>query len=112
MTFKVHTRPDFQRDDIELHIIHTSPTGQKGIVTNLTMFAVAPGGALPANPGRIMAPEVGDQRQFLQAMLEAAWEVGMRPAGYSDVAGSMRAGEAHLQDMRAIAFAKLEVPKP
>jgi len=49
---------------------------------------------------------------FLQAALDAAWELGMRPAGFNDTRESMAATKAHLEDMRALAFHKTGAAKP
>lgn len=54
--------------------------------------------------------EQGDE--FLRACLNAAWDIGLRPDGYHDTRESMKATDAHLQDMRALAFGKLGVEKP
>lgn len=45
--------------------------------------------------------EVGD---FLQAMLDAAWELGLRPAGYADHKNELAAVRDHLKDMRFLAL--------
>lgn len=44
-----------------------------------------------------------DARGFLQAAMDAAWEIGLRPAGYADVANEIAAVRYHLEDMRVIA---------
>jgi hypothetical protein len=49
---------------------------------------------------------------FLQVALDAAWEMGLRPAGLLDTRESMKATAAHLEDMRAIAFHKIGADKP
>lgn len=49
---------------------------------------------------------------FLQAALDCAWVNGMRPAGFSDTTEQVRAMGRHLEDMRAITFAKINVEKP
>ena len=47
-----------------------------------------------------------------QTLMDDLWICGLRPTDGAGTAGSMRAVENHLKDMRAIAFAKLEVTKP
>ncbi len=46
---------------------------------------------------------LGDVTNFLQEALECAWGLGMRPRGYGDVAGELKATKYHLEDMRALA---------
>lgn len=56
--------------------------------------------------------DAGYGEAFLRAALNCAWEMGMRPDGYEDTRESMKATNAHLQDMRAIAFQKVGAEKP
>jgi hypothetical protein len=35
--------------------------------------------------------------------MDAAWEIGLRPAGYADVANEIAAVRYHLEDMRVLA---------
>lgn len=47
---------------------------------------------------------------FLQAVLEHAWSIGLRPVGFSDVPLQVGAMKEHLNDMRAIAFGVIGRP--
>ncbi|RUV65834.1 hypothetical protein EOA64_00380 [Mesorhizobium sp. M1A.F.Ca.IN.022.02.1.1] len=58
------------------------------------------------------ADETQEGEAFLRAVLNAAWDAGLRPDGYLDTRESMGATNAHLQDMRAIAFHKIGAIKP
>lgn len=40
---------------------------------------------------------------FLQAALDLAWEIGLRPAGFEDHTNELKAVRDHLRDMRKIA---------
>lgn len=53
-----------------------------------------------------------DGRDFLQAALNCAWEMGLRPPGLEHTTETIAATARHLEDMRAIAFTKLDVEKP
>lgn len=112
MTFRVQARFDLPTNDLEIFIMHSRPDGGRSIVTSLTMYSMAPGIMPPPTAGHIIAPELGTQREFMQAMLDGAWEAGLRPTGYGNVAEELRASDGHLQDMRAIAFGKLGIEKP
>lgn len=46
---------------------------------------------------------LGDVTGFLQAALDAAWSLGMRPAGFADHTNELAAIRAHLDDMRRLA---------
>ncbi len=52
------------------------------------------------------------QQSFLQAVMDAAWEYGLRPTGFNDTKESMKATVKHLEDMRAIVFHQTKAPKP
>lgn len=47
---------------------------------------------------------VGDVTGFLQAIVNAAWDFGIRPEAMKDRAGELGATKAHLEDMRALVF--------
>ena len=47
-----------------------------------------------------------------QSLMDELWNVGLRPTQGKQSEGQMGATERHLQDMRAIAFTKLQVQKP
>lgn len=53
-----------------------------------------------------------DGNSFLRAVLNAAWELGLRPDGFDDTRESMAATKQHLEDMRALAFYKIGAEKP
>lgn len=53
--------------------------------------------------GRATIP-YGLGTEVLQAMIEHAWSIGLRPAGFSDVPLQTEAIKAHLADMRALVF--------
>lgn len=52
------------------------------------------------------ADGVGDVTGFLQAALDAAWEIGMRPTAYADHTNELKAVRYHLEDMRTLAMPK------
>ncbi len=58
----------------------------------------------------VRSMEEGDS--FLRAVLNAAWELGLRPDGFNDTRESMAATNKHLEDMRTLAFYKIGAEKP
>lgn len=46
----------------------------------------------------------GEVRNFLQAMVDLAWQEGIRPTGVEDYRGELRAVREHLADMRTLAL--------
>jgi len=51
-------------------------------------------------------------REAAQMLMDELWNCNIRPEGAAGSVGQLGAVEKHLQDMRAIAFAKLEIGKP
>lgn len=51
---------------------------------------------------------MGDVTGFLQASLDAAWDLGMRPKAYADHTNELKAVRYHLEDMRTLAVPKKE----
>lgn len=51
-------------------------------------------------------------KEFMQAMLDRAWSLGLRPAGFHDVPNTMAATNRHLEDMRTLVFRTLNMEKP
>ena len=45
-------------------------------------------------------------RQFLQAMSDAAWEIGIKPKQIEDNSNELKATKFHLEDMRSLAGVK------
>lgn len=46
---------------------------------------------------------LGDVTGFLQAALDSAWSLGMRPSGFADHTNELSAIRYHLEDMRTLA---------
>jgi hypothetical protein len=102
---RVDTHQDFLTDQFMVRIAEFSRGQIMSVADPLTFSKV--------EQGSLVAPtiKVGG-REFLQACLEAAWEAGMRPVGYGDTKEQAKALNAHLQDMRSIAFHKIGAQKP
>jgi|HubBroStandDraft_4_1064222.scaffolds.fasta_scaffold00027_63 hypothetical protein len=47
-----------------------------------------------------------DTRAFLQAMSDAAWEIGIKPKQIEDNSNELKATKYHLEDMRQLAGVK------
>lgn len=51
-------------------------------------------------------PRSADVKGFLQAMTDAAWEIGIRPKQLDHYSGELVAVRYHLEDLRRIVFNK------
>lgn len=89
---------------IYLHMLVADQHGQA--VANPCTFTKAEEGEVNGAPMLRLDP---DQAQLLADEL---WRIGFRPTQGKQSEGRGEAIDQHLQDMRQIAFAKLDVPKP
>lgn len=87
----------------ELRLLRTS-NRQRELLQGDKWEQICEGDALP--PSYMMEPAEA------QRLANALWDNGIRPTQSKQSQGAMDAQGQHLQDMRAIAFAKLKVDRP
>ena len=58
-------------------------------------------------PGLVVEPTLRIGMAEAQTLMDDLWNAGLRPTEGAGSAGSLRATEAHLNDMRALAFKQL-----
>lgn len=51
-------------------------------------------------------------RDAARGLMDDLWAAGIRPTEFKHTEAATKAMAAHLEDMRTVAFAKLEIPKP
>ena len=115
---QVHLEKDIRRRAYMAYIIRSTP----GRPDRQLTFVVEVEEIDDTLMGAHMQPSIVDPVDggLLQALMDALWEAGARPKGHVETApgidyhGQLMATEAHLADMRAIAFQKLamDVPDP
>lgn len=96
---KIFSKLEYHPRYRDVVIFDVRSNGQEFIASPLVFVEV--------HPGLIIEKPTIEARQgneFLQAVLDHAWEVGMRPRGFSDVPLQVEALKRHLADMRALAF--------
>lgn len=105
MTWKffVEKRDYSRRAELRIAREGAGATGIEFAVVNpMTLTLVRTEDRVPDEP--TMRSEEGDIEAFLQGAMDAAWAMGLRPNGFADVAGEMKATRYHLEDMRRLAF--------
>ncbi len=81
-----------------------SNDGNKPVrVKEIVMEAVDPDAHISCEPSFTI------EKNVAQVLMDDLWNCGVRPTDGAGTAGSMRATEKHLDDMRKIAFHKLEI---
>lgn len=66
----------------------------------------------PVADGAMINPTARLGRREAQTLMDDLWQCGFRPSAARGGSETLRATENHLQDMRAIAFAKSKVELP
>lgn len=106
-SFEIWTHSgDFARG-LQVAVALRAPNGQYSVADPL-VFRELPIDDL------VDKPTVGprDGRAFLQAALNEAWRLGMRPEGFLDTTNQVAALSAHLADMRMIVGRSTLPPAP
>jgi hypothetical protein len=103
--WRMFCEPNLLGNSQELTILRFKGDDAMSVVTGLVLADVDP--RMRLDPKRPSLLE-GDARPFLQAAMDAAYEIGLRPSRAQDE----RHLERHLQDMRALAFKVIGADKP
>jgi len=77
---------------------------REGIATGLTLEK--------REEGALMEPFARIDRRAAQTLIDSLWDAGLRPTQGKQSEGVTAAQLRHLEDMRAISFAKLNMEKP
>lgn len=92
---------------IQLHVVIDHDDGSRSIGLPLAIRRVEDDDlAMEGQPAITLRRDEGQQ------LIDALWDCGLRPSEGSGSAGQLASTQRHLEDMRAIAFAKTEVAKP
>ena len=99
---KFHARrPIWLGDRVHLHVLTHTQSGKSAIATNMTFDELSPNESVSSCPVMDMSFDEA------QSLMNELWECGVRPAGAAGSMGQLTAVNAHLQDMRKIAFRSL-----
>lgn len=97
---EVMARRDDWQDGIALYA--RQPNGDRFAAAKPIEFEVR-------QQGELVEPFVRISVQTAQQLMDELWQCGLRPTEGTGSAGSLRATERHLDDMRKIVGAKLNV---
>ena len=109
MTTKAFLKHEVYTDDFSLYMRDTAHDGRVSYLKSVTFEAGEPHDFREPILSHDLQMPV---RDFAQAIMDAAWDAGLRPTGFADVKNETAAIRAHLTDMRQLVFAKLNVDKP
>ncbi len=95
MNFKAKLHYDFMTD--QEHLVVRTDNGYLHSMVITTL----------AGPHETIQPLMTqDSREFIQAIMDAGWKAGLKPAGYEDASRELTATKYHLEDMRVLAKVK------
>jgi hypothetical protein len=88
-------------DSVSILIEERTTDNRRSVATNITMATV--------KEGEMIQPSMELSKTSAQLLMDDLWHAGLRPSEGSGSAGSLRATERHLSDMRKIVSKNLEV---
>jgi hypothetical protein len=100
--FVIRSQWEDYGNSLVVGIFRHMENGEKHICRPLEFYKREPGDLMPPTISGSIDDNMG--QDFLQAALNHAWELGMRPVGFADTPQQIKAMDAHLQDMRALVF--------
>lgn len=100
---EIRAQHNFYADCTEIYIVENRD-GKRFIATNVEFAELKEGEQ--HNP-TLVVHSIASQR-----LANDLWSAGCRPEQSKQSQGAMEAKSAHLEDMRALAFSKLNVEKP
>lgn len=103
MTVKAYIRYASWTDEFEVAIVNKAYDGRRFYLPEIKFVEVSP--HEPVKPFFTYTGEGPQPTEILQAILDAAWEQGLRPTGFKDIKNETTAIKKHLDDMRRLVFA-------
>jgi hypothetical protein len=106
MKYRVHTEYSISTNGQSMAIIQETLGGHRAFLQPLQFKAFAPNIMVPREEAFAITDDFGDEnvKPFLQAMMNAAWDLGLRPTQAKDQTGELAALRLHLEDMRTLAL--------
>ena len=104
--FRLHPERLMFDRAIGFHLVKFDDSGQRLIADGITYASFPRGAGAGVRPAFELLDESG------QELIDALWAIGLRPTQGRQSEGVTAAQGRHLEDMRAIAFGKLDVEKP
>ena len=104
MTWRVHIEDQPWRLSSRIRTTRDRQDGGYDVVLPLTLQTVEAGLVGPENDGLLGEVRRPEAEAFLQSIMNAAWEIGIRPTEFTDHTNELTATRYHLEDMRSLAL--------
>jgi len=99
MTWKCYIRDEFATDRRDVALVQDGIDGRTTYVTNIELKNV--------DQGEVISPFVSMRKHetngILQAIVDEAWQAGIKPRQLEDATNELKATKFHLEDMRLLA---------
>lgn len=109
MTWKVHVENllRFGQAGYKLYAMRGRHDGSYEVLYNPTIHSIVAGHTFDMSECLLNDEFPGlDVASFLQAMSDAAWDIGIKPKQLEDTLNELKATKLHLEDMRQLAGVK------
>jgi hypothetical protein len=100
MNFRVYSRPAMMMMDAREVFVFGTDDKRQTFVIEPMVYKVVPKGSAFERP----MVHGSHGCEFMQALLNHAWDIGLRPAGFNDAKLETGAIKYHLEDMRRLVF--------
>lgn len=116
--FKEHWKAEIATDGFRIRRLFVSarvPSGGPRVLVAPLTFVECARGTFECPAALIETREeqadgIGEITGFVQAILDAGWDAGMRPAGARDATEELKAVRGHLEDLRTQVFGREKLP--
>lgn len=86
-----------------LHIVREEQDRKLGVVQELGFESIQEGMIATRGGGILGDSSLEEVDDFLRAIMDVAWDAGIRPTGVEDHTNELKATRFHLEDMRLLA---------
>ena len=107
MTWKVYIENQITWGSSRIHMARVRDDGKVDVVQPLVLKTIKQG-LLPIYDGGLLGEgkTQAECQEFLRAIMDAAWDIGIRPTKFADHTDELKAVRFHLEDMRLLAKVK------
>lgn len=111
MSFRAFVQYNVGIDGYTVAVCEENPyENSRSFLTSIEFTKFSKGELVPRETVELFGGDFGGERarEFLQAMMNAAWEIGIRPSSAQDQRNELAAVRYHLEDMRKIALGSMK----
>ncbi|KKK86802.1 hypothetical protein LCGC14_2759590 [marine sediment metagenome] len=104
MAWKVYIENQPAWHSAKIHMANVRDDGKVDIVQPLVLDTIEQGLLASDNGGLLGEGKTyAECQEFLRAIMDATWEIGIRPSKFADHTNELKAVRYHLEDMRLLA---------